>query len=402
MIFKYSGINANGKKVKSKIEASSIEEAKQRLKSQKIIYKSIKEDFSLFNFSKFKIKTSLKADVLGNLSRDLSIYLKAGISLVNAINLLKNQYKNKKISLMLSSIQTSLDEGKNFYQALENQSVVSLPSFYKQSIKVSEDSGIMDKVLKELSTFLKEQSRINKQIQGAFAYPMFIFIVSVFLVGFMMAYVVPKITSIFSELKQELPTITKIVISASDYISTNWIFILIILVILSFLFIMMLKFNKKFKYMFDYFLLKIPFFGKILKNSELGRFSYICSILLKSGVPFVQTVKLGSNILKNSVISKVFEDASNKVVEGAKLSNALNPNVKKLDYSFIQAIALGEETSEVSSILENLSELYFEENKDKISIFLSLLEPFLMLVVGGVIGLIVASMLLPIFSINIG
>lgn len=402
MIFKYSGINANGKKVKSKIEASSIEEAKQRLKSQKIIYKSIKEDFSLFNFSKFKIKTSLKADVLGNLSRDLSIYLKAGISLVNAINLLKNQYKNKKISLMLSSIQTSLDEGKNFYQALENQSVVSLPSFYKQSIKVSEDSGIMDKVLKELSTFLKEQSRINKQIQGAFAYPMFIFIVSVFLVGFMMAYVVPKITSIFSELKQELPTITKIVISASDYISTNWIFILIVLVILSFLFIMMLKFNKKFKYMFDYFLLKIPFFGKILKNSELGRFSYICSILLKSGVPFVQTVKLGSNILKNSVISKVFEDASNKVVEGAKLSNALNPNVKKLDYSFIQAIALGEETSEVSSILENLSELYFEENKDKISIFLSLLEPFLMLVVGGVIGLIVASMLLPIFSINIG
>jgi general secretion pathway protein F/type IV pilus assembly protein PilC len=148
--------------------------------------------------------------------------------------------------------------------------------------------------------------------------------------------------------------------------------------------------------------LKIPFFGKLLESSELGRFSYISSVLIKSGVPFVQTINLAAKILKNSVVRELFEGASNKVVEGGKLSNALINSKYKIDQSFIQAIALGEETSEVSPILSNLSELYFEENRDKLAVFLSLLEPFLMLIVGGIIGFIVTAMLLPIFSMNIG
>jgi general secretion pathway protein F/type IV pilus assembly protein PilC len=148
--------------------------------------------------------------------------------------------------------------------------------------------------------------------------------------------------------------------------------------------------------------LKTPFFGDIVQSSELGRFSYIASVLIRSGVPFVQTVNLGANVLNNSVIKEKFLSASSKVVEGSKFSNALTKGGFKIDRSFVQAIALGEETSQVSNILQNLSDLYFEENRDKIGIFLSLLEPMLMLIVGGVIGFIVSAMLLPIFSMNIG
>ncbi|MDR2099386.1 MAG: type II secretion system F family protein [Campylobacteraceae bacterium] len=403
MVFRYSGIDALGNKVNSKIEALNLEDAKRRLKSQNIIYKKLKEDsFTFLSKFTFKKKHKISSGELAIFSRDISIYLKSGISLVDAVALSSNQYaKNKKMLLFLRSIKTSLDEGKNFYFALENQNIIILPNFYKQSIKVSEDSGILTEILLELSRFLKEQERLEKQVQNAFAYPLFILMVSCFMVGFMVTYIVPKISSIFEQMDQELPKITQMVIAFGNWMSNNWLFLAAGI----FLFVLVLRFalktSPKVKYRFDFFMLKLPFFGKIIQSSELGRFTYVASVLIRSGVPFVKTVRLGSGILKNSVIADVFEKASLKVVEGSRLSAALLKSGFELDNSFVQAITLGEETSEVSMVMQNMSELYFEENRDKIALFLSLLEPALMLIVGGIIGLIVTSMLLPIFSINI-
>ncbi len=167
-------------------------------------------------------------------------------------------------------------------------------------------------------------------------------------------------------------------------------------------FALAMRFYPPFKYGVHLFQLKLPFFGNIIQTSELGRFSYIASVLIRSGIPFVQTANLSANILNNVVLRQKFSMAAERVVEGSKFSNALMKDGYEIDSSFVQAIALGEETSEVPAILNNLSELYFEENKDKIDILLSLLEPILMLVVGGIIGFIVSAMLLPIFSMNIG
>jgi len=404
MVYKYRGLDANGKKTKGIIEASGLDDAKKRLRSQQIFYTSLtqQKSSSIGNITLAR-KKSLNATELSTLSRDLSIYIKAGISIVNALKLARNQYtKNKKIGAFLASVITSLDEGKSFYQALESQSIVKLPDFYKQSIKVSEDSGIMQEVLLELSVFLKEQARISKQIQGAFAYPAFIIIVSLFMVGFMITYVVPKITGIFDQLGQELPGITVFVIEAGDFFKEQWGGVLIALIVMVAGFALMMRYSAPFRYAAHLFMLKIPFFGSIVQTSELGRFSYIASVLIRSGIPFVQTANLAANILNNDVLKRTFISASERVVEGSKFSAALMKSSYAVDTSFVQAIALGEETSEVPAILHNLSELYFEENRDKINLFLSLLEPILMLFVGGIIGLIVTAMLLPIFSMNIG
>jgi general secretion pathway protein F/type IV pilus assembly protein PilC len=404
MIFKYKGIDKkSGQNVKGVIEATSLEEAKSRLQARNILFTSIKESSgSILDKISFKKKGELSNLELATLSRDLAIYLKAGIPIANALRLAQNQYAgNKKIYNFLASIITYLDEGKSLYQALEAQQVIKLPNFYKQSIKVAENSGTLEEVLNELATFLKEQDRINKQIQSAFAYPLFIIIVSIFMVAFMISYVVPKITSIFVQMKQELPPITKLVVNLGNFFTHYWLHLAVAILVLSILFSLLLKFSPKFKYAIDYLLLKIPFLGKIIQVSELARFSYMASVLLKSGIPFVQAITLDSKILKNSVIQKIFEEAAEKVVEGSKFSNALVKHTDIIDKSFVQAIALGEETSQVPVILKNLSELYLEENRDKISIFLSLLEPALMLIVGGVIGFIITAMLLPIFSINI-
>ncbi len=404
MIFKYKGVDKkSGKKVKGVLEAHDLQEAKSRLLAKNILYTSIKErSVSLLDKISFKRKASISNQELATLSRDLAIYLRAGIPIANALRLAQNQYAgNKKIYNFLGSLITYLDEGKSFYQALESQSIIELPNFYKQSIKVAESSGTLEEVLEELATFLKEQDRINKQIQSAFAYPLFIIIVSIFMVAFMISYVVPKITGIFVQMKQELPPITQFVVDLGNFFKNYWMQMGIALLVATILFSLAIKYSPRFKYWVDYMLLKLPILGKIIQVSELARFSYMASVLLSSGIPFVQTINLASKILRNSVIQQIFDEAAQKVVEGSKFSTALIKHTDIIDKSFVQAIALGEETSQVPVILKNLSELYLEENRDKISIFLSLLEPVLMLVVGGIIGFIITAMLLPIFSINI-
>ncbi|MAC85059.1 MAG: hypothetical protein CL624_13095 [Arcobacter sp.] len=402
MLFKYQGFDTNGKKIKAKIEALNLNEAKAKLKARNILYISLEEDF---NFSKisFKRRKTLSLSSLSYLSRDLSIYLNSGISLISAIKLLKERYREDKVlNSFFESISTYLDEGKNFYIALDSQSAVNLPEFYKQSIKVSENGGLLESVLLELSVFLKEQDRIKKQVTSALAYPLFILFISFFMVGFMLSFIVPKITDIFTQIDQELPASTKIVIALGDFFSNNYMYIIGVLFTFIFIFLLLMKKSKTYKYIFDKVILKLPFFSTMIEQGELARFSYMNSILIKSGVPIVQSINLSANILKNSVIKRVFVEASKSIVEGKKLSVLLSTNkIYNIDEAFIHSIAIGEDTSRLSEILSNLATLYNEANKDKTDIFLALLEPIFMLFVGVTIGFIVISMLLPIFSMNL-
>ncbi len=403
MIFKFKGIDAEGKRLSDKIEAASLEEAKSKLKAKKIIYESMKEDSPAF-YESFELsrKYKIPPKELAALSRELSMYIRSGISIVSALKIVQSHYQNnKKMKLFLTTVSTHLDEGKNFYTALESQTVVILPEFFKQSIKVSESGGILDEVLMELSRFLKEQERINKEIKGAFAYPSFMIVISLLMISFMLAFVVPQITGIFESMDQELPVPTQVVIAMGDFFNNNFGIILALIFLGVATFMILMKKSYKFAYFIHKMILKLPLFGEIAQKSELARFSYIASLLTRSGVPFVQTINLSSNILNNLVLKELFSNAAKKVVEGKLLSNALNDSNIKIDYAFIQSIALGEETSQVQNVLSNVSELYFEENRDKISLLLTLLEPALMLFVGGSIGFIVAAMLLPIFSMSI-
>lgn len=404
MIFKYKGIDEAGNRVSDKVEALSLSEAKSKLKANKIIYESIQEEsVSIFDALNLSMRYKIKPKELASLSRELSMYIRSGITIVSALKIMQTHYeKNRKMRLFLSSVSTHLDEGKNLYTALESQRVVILPEFFKHSIKVSESGGMLDEVLLELSRFLREQEKITKEIKSAFAYPTFMIFVSLVMVAFMLSFVVPQITGIFESMHQELPTPTKAVVALGDFFRDNIKIIFASIVLFVAVFTVLMKKSYAFAYGVDGLILKLPFFGEIAQKSELARFSYMASLLTRSGVPFVQTINLSANILNNLVLKEFFINASTKVVEGKLLSNAINSSKTKIDNAFVQAIALGEETSQIQSVLTNISELYFEENREKITLLLTLLEPALMLVVGGSIGFIVAAMLLPIFSMSIG
>ncbi len=405
MFFKYSGYDGLGKKVSGKIEASDLPNAKQKLKQKKIIYETLQEDQKdILDLFKLDRKYKIPALQLASVSKDLSIYLNAGISLPNSIKLINERYKtDKKMNPFFESIGNLLNEGKNFYTALESQNNVLIPDFYLQSIKVSEDGGILKDVLLELSNYLIKEHKLKKQISQSMTYPTFIIVVSVFMVSFMLSFIVPKITNIFIQNGQELPPITSFVIGAGNFMGTHFLSLTIFITMAIFAFGVILKQSDEFRYSFHRFLLRLPFIGNIIELNELSRFAYMNAILLKSGVPVVQGFKMSSNTLGNEVLKKLFTEASAKVVEGERLSKILDlSKIYKIDIAFIQAIAIGEETSQLEGVLENLAELYSSKNSDKLGSFLTLLEPMLMLIVGGIIGFIVIAMLLPIFSMSIG
>jgi len=402
LIFRYVGYDKSGNKVKARLEATSLDEAKKKLKAKGIIYESIKEvKKSFLDNIDFSSSSKIPANKLSQLTKNLAIYLKSGIPILNVIKLAKSQYEEEpKIYDFLSAVESSIDEGNSFYHAIENQKILELPAFFKQSIKVAEESGTLSEVMFEMARFISEQDKVKKKVKQAMVYPSFIVILSVFMVAFMLTTIVPKITSMFTQLNQELPTITKIVIEAGDFLGEYWLYIAVFITVVSGVLTFLLKTNQSFKYIWDGFLLKLPLFGKIIKTFELARFSYISSVLSSSGVTFVHAVKFASNVLDNSVMKKEFVDAAGDVVEGKKFSSSIAKYGKHIDRSFIQAIALAEETSEVPAVMQNMAELYFEENKNKIDLFLSLLEPMLILFVGVTIGVIVVAMLLPIFSMD--
>jgi general secretion pathway protein F/type IV pilus assembly protein PilC len=402
MLYKYKGITKSGKSVSGTIEASGEEEAKQKLKIQGIFYKEIRttKEITLKNFS----KKQMPGPLLSSFSKELSSYLNSGMAILTAIRLIEDQHqKEKKYASFLASLRTMIEEGKSLYHALNSQQVYAMPDFFLQSINVAGQSGKMVPVLIQMGNFFSTQAKIKKQVGNALAYPLFIFIVAIGMVGFLITFVVPKITGIFEDTGQELPDITKFVLTISDFLSNHYIGLILGTVGVIILFKLAYKYIYSFKKVYDGFVLKVPVIGSLVQNHELGRFSYILSLMLESGVSYAHAVKLATTTFNNASFRESFEDASKRVIEGNKLSHALQRGKgAKPKRNFMQALALGEESSEVAQILGNIALLYQEENDDKLKLLLSLLEPFMMLFIGGIVGIIVAAMLLPIFSMNLG
>jgi general secretion pathway protein F/type IV pilus assembly protein PilC len=234
-------------------------------------------------------------------------------------------------------------------------------------------------------------------------YPAIIFTVAIGMTAFLIAFVVPKITGIFEDTGQELPPITQFVLGLSDFLTSHYVTLIVAILLIVILFKLAYAKMDTFHRIIDSLLLKMPVLGTLIQNHELGRFSYILSLVLSSGVAYAQAVQLAKATFANYGLRELFEKASVKVLEGNKLSNSLQMSKGvKLKRNFMQSLALGEESSEVAEILDNTSKLYAEENEDKLKLLLGLLEPFMMLFIGVVVGVIVAAMLLPIFTMTQG
>ena len=203
MLYKYKGITKQGKSAKGSIEASNIDEAKQKLKLQGIFYQSINE-ISQINVKSFA-KREMPGPLLSSFAKELSSYLNSGMAVLTAIKLIEGQHKKeKKYASFLGSLRTMIEEGKSLYHALSSQSVYGMPDFFLQSINVAGQSGKMVSVLINMGAFFSSQAKVKKQVGNAMAYPLFIFLVAILMAGFLITFVVPKITGIFKDTGQRV------------------------------------------------------------------------------------------------------------------------------------------------------------------------------------------------------
>jgi general secretion pathway protein F/type IV pilus assembly protein PilC len=402
MLFKYKGFDKMGTQVKGTITAASKEEAGQKLRTQNIYYETLSPSrtFSLEALG----KRQMPGELLATFSKELSSYLNSGMTILTAIKLLENQHEGERRYVsFLNALKSMIDEGNSLYHALHNQKVYALPEFYLQSLNVAGQGGKMVEVLTNMAHFFSAQNKVKSQVKGAMVYPAAIFIIATVIIGFLLVSVVPKITQIFEDTDQALPPITQLVVGSSHFLIENYMLIFGGMVAFVILYKILYAKLYSFHAMVDRLMLKVPLIGTLIQNHELGRFSYILSLMLGSGVAYAQAVQLAKDTFSNYALKDLFNKASVKVVEGNKLSNSLQlVRSVKLKRNFMQSLALGEESSEVSSVLGNISALYAEENDEKIKILLSLLNPFMMLFIGGFVGIIIAAMMLPIFTMTQG
>jgi len=402
MLFKYKGFDKSGKRLKGTVTATSAEEASQKLKSQGIFHEGLTTTTE-FTFDSIS-KRQMPSELLAAFSKELSSYLNSGMAILTAIKLLEKQHEGeKKYVSFLNSLKTMIDEGNSLFHALNSQKVYTMPDFYLQSLNVAGQSGKMVEVLTNMANFFSAQNKVKKQVKGAMIYPGVIFAVAVAIISFLLVSVVPEITQIFEDTDQALPPITEFVVNASDFLIANYITILISFVLFIVLFKLAYSKADSFHKLIDGWLFKVPLIGTLIQNHELGRFSYILSLMLSSGVAYAQAVQLAKATFSNHGLRDLFDKAATKVLEGNKLSNSLllvkGVTVKR---NFMQTLALGEESSEVAEVLSNTANLYAEENDDKLTVLLSLLNPFMMLFIGGFVGVIIAAMMLPIFTMTQG
>ncbi|NPA55006.1 MAG: type II secretion system F family protein [Epsilonproteobacteria bacterium] len=393
MTFKYVGFDKNGNKIKGTIHATSLQEAKQKLASLTIL--EIKSSLN------FHLKRNVQKKDLAKIFQILALYLQSTIPLIQAIELTKQQIQDGVLLRFLDFVAEEIKNGKSLNYAISNQNIINIPSYITGLIKVAEESAKLDDILLLVAKFLKEEDKLSSKITQALIYPSFIVVVCVFLVSFMLTTIVPKITQIFADTHQQLPPITKFVIDLSHFLQNHYLAMLSSVVGVVFVMVLLYKKMYKIRLLTHRMLLGIPFINRLIITKELGKFSYLVNIL-SSTFDYINAIKLATNTIENEHIKQIFQSAIKDVENGAKLYVALKSAGFDFDQSFTQAIMLAEETGKIREIFESLSEIYFEESQDKINMFLSLLEPMLILIVGAVVGVIIVAMLLPMFSLNAG
>jgi len=334
---------------------------------------------------------------LAIMTRQLATLVRAGVPLVDSLTALSEQVEKEQLVRILTSVRESLNEGTSFSKSLELYPKVFPPLFINM-VAAGEASGTLEVVLERLADFMENQARLKGKVVAALAYPVLMMIVGTGLVGFLMVAVVPKVVSIFDNLGQQLPWYTRLLILVSDVVSGFWWGLLTIAIVVAVGFRRWLR-TPAGRMKWDTFKLKVPLFGRLNLLVAVARFSRTLSTLLSSGVQLLKAMEIGKNVLENVRLQAVVSEAIGSIREGEsiaeplKRSGAFPPMVTHM-------IAVGEKSGQLESMLENVSRAYEADVETRVSALTALLEPLMIVMLGGVVAFITMSILMPLIQMN--
>ncbi|MGX5609638.1 type II secretion system F family protein [Bacillus cereus] len=393
-IFHFKALDQNGQIIEEKIETESMDQAIAEVNRRGVSLIEIKPVNSIMNSLALK-KVSKKE--LASFTKQLSYLIETGISLHKGVEIIAEQIRNPYFKSVINQIVKDIKEGIPLSEASAKFPKV-FPNAMIFQLKAAEAGGFMQEALVNISADLEREARFAKQVKGAMMYPSVVLVAAIGIVYFMLTMVVPKMAKTLTSFDAELPAITKAVMATSDIAKNYWYVFIIVVVLGIYLFRLLMK-NPVYKKKYHAFLLKIPVIGNLVISINIATMTRLMSSLLSSGVPIDDTLDNLKNVLTNKVLSDNIEKVRKEVVEeGYTLSKSMDEK-PVFPKALVQILKVGEETGNLEDVLSSLADKYEEDVSDALKTMTALINPLLMVVIGAIVGVIVVSLFVPMFSL---
>ena len=396
--FEYEALDAMGKITKGVISADNARSARREIKARNLILTALKETQVRNKGGKTrKVRTGMSAKDRALVTRQLATLVGAGSPIEQALNTISKQADKPRVRDVLLAVRSDVLEGRSLADSLKGQAK-SFDSLYVALVAAGENAGSLPQVLNRLADHMERTEQIKSKVTTALVYPIALAFVAVGVVAGLMSFVVPKVVDQFSSLGQELPTLTVVMITLSDAIRDYSLFALIALVIAVIAFMQALQ-KRSFRLTVDAGLLKLPFVGKLIRELNAARFSRTMATLVSSGVPVVAGLEAAEKTIANTVIQDAIKAMTVQVKEGKSLSQAMRI-AGVFPPMLVYMVASGEQSGTLGELLEK-SAVYMESSFETVTnAALTLLEPAIIIIMGGVVALIVLAILMPILQLN--
>ena len=350
-----------------------------------------KEGIAKFMEGKVKLKD------LTIFSRQFATMINAGVSMVRSLGILAEQSESKRLQRILADIKDQVEQGQSLSDSMARYPD-TFDNLYCGMIKAGEAGGVLDGVLLRVAGFLENQNRLNTQVKSAMAYPLTVMVFALIISGVMLMFIVPMFAGMFEQMGAKLPAFTQALVDLSNFLVSPYAILLVVGVGIAVWLFKMFHATPKGAFIIDQYKLKLPVAGDLVRKVSVARFSRTLGTLLKSGVPLLGALEIVRDSIGNLVISAVMEDLRLSVSEGEGLAKPLE-RAGVFPAMVTQMVAIGEETGAIDAMLEKIADFYDEEVEAAVHALTSMLEPLMMVLIGGIVGSIVVGMYLPIFDI---
>ena len=395
--FNWKGKNSYGEKRKGIIEAPNIESARGHLKKIRITPTKLKEKpKDMFeNVAFFQPKVTGKDIVV--FTRQLSTMIDAGLPLVQGLEILGNQQENPTFKKILQQVRTDVETGTTFADGLKKHPKV-FDALFCNMIDAGEIGGILDTILSRLSIFMEKSMILKRRVKGAMTYPVICLCISIVILGVILIFVVPVFETMFADFGSALPVPTQMVVVMSNFVKHNLLYGAAFFAFCVFLFKKIYATDKG-EMKIDALILEFPVFGDLIRKVAVAKFARTLGTMLKSGVPILESLQVVARTAGNRVIEKAVFRTAEAISEGRPIAEPLE-ETGVFPSMVVQMINVGEAVGALDAMLEKIADFYDEEVDQAVDNLTAMIEPFMMVFLGGIIGGLVVAMYLPIFKMG--
>jgi type IV pilus assembly protein PilC len=396
--YKYFGFAADGKKIESFVEADTIRDAKKLLRRQNIRAFKIQPpaffdaDIGELLVEKGFLKPFGRAELM-RFTRQLSILINAGVPILECLEILQKQEQNISLKRVIKSITMQVEEGKSLNDSMSQQQ--GFDKLYCALVKAGEAAGILDSILVKLAEFLEKAEKLKKQVKSALTYPAIVVFVGIIVIFGLMTFVVPQFVDILKESNQKIPWVTQVVMDVSDFFINYTLFLIALIIAGTMLFLNYIK-TEQGKQEWDRFTMSAPLFGMLVIKGNLSSFTRTLATMLSAGVPIIDSLEICIDTLDNTQIAKDLTKVRKAVIEGKSITEPLS-RISYFPPLITQMIKVGESTGNLDQMLIKVADVFEEEVEELVANLTKLVEPIILVVLGGIIGFVLVAMYLPIF-----